>query len=175
MDIRVTPASAMPANSREAILDLLERAYGEDLRPLYATLVDPVHVVGMLGGAPVSHALWVTRWLSVDDGPPLRTAYVESVATDPLHRRRGHASRIMRALVKEIGDYPLAALCASDEGEPLYAAVGWERWRGPLFIRADPKPIATPHEVVMIHRTAHTPPIDLAGRLSAEWRPGELW
>ena len=175
MHIRVLAASALVPPIRDEIDRLCERAYNQDLRPLLDTFADPVHIVGIVDGAIVSHALWITRWLQSDDGPLLRTAYVEAVATDPAHRGRGYASRVVQALIRRVRDFELAALCPADEAEALYARLGWERWRGPLSIRQNDARIATPDEIVMIYRLAQSPPLDLASSLSAEWRTGELW
>jgi hypothetical protein len=47
----------------------------------------------------VNHAFSVTRWLQCGTLPPLRTAYVEAVATVDAYRRRGSAAAVMRKLV----------------------------------------------------------------------------
>jgi aminoglycoside 2'-N-acetyltransferase I len=56
-----------------------------------------------------------------------------------------------------------------------YARLGWELWRGPLFVRTDAGLMPTPDEEVMILRLPRTTPLDLDSPLSAEWREGELW
>ena len=154
---------------------LCDRAYGEDLRPAFATFVEPVHVLAVVERTIVSHALWVTRWLEPAGSAPLRTAYVEAVATDPGYQHRGFASAVMRTLVSRVATFQLAALCPSDRGQALYRRLGWERWIGPLSIRQGAGVIETPEESVMIYRLPSSPPLDLAARMSAEWRPGELW
>jgi len=53
--------------------------------------------------------------------------------------------------------------------------LGWELWRGPLYIRTAEGPLATPSAEVMILKLPRTPPLDLEAALSAEWREGELW
>lgn len=123
----------------------------------------------------MSHAAWVTRWLAPGARAPLRTAYVEAVATDPAHQRRGYASAVLQRLIREVAGFDLAALCPSDEGQWLYGRLGWVPWLGPLSIRGGSGPIATPEESIMIHRLPGSPPLDLNDPLSAEWRPGELW
>ena len=110
-----------------------------------------------------------------NDGALLRTAYVEAVATDPAHRGRGYASAVLQSLVRELGEFDLAALSPADEAQALYARLGWEPWRGPLFIRQPSGQVATSDETVMIHRLPRTPALDLGGTLSAEWRSGEVW
>lgn len=158
---------------RRAVLDLCNRAYQEDLEPLFETFTDPTHILGYCGRSLVSHALWVTRWLQPGHHSPLRTAYVEMVATAPEHWRKGFASAVMKRLAEAITDFELAALCPAET--TLYARLGWVFWQGPLFIRTSETLLPTPDERVMILRLPRTPPLDPRAPLSAEWRPGELW
>jgi aminoglycoside 2'-N-acetyltransferase I len=141
-----------------------------------ATFPDTIHVLGRVNGKLVSHALWVTRWLQNKDYPLWRTAFVEVVATDENYRRRGYASAVMRRLAEEIQDYDIGGLCTGHSVH-LYAAVGWQLWRGPLFIRMpDGSLLPTPEEKgVMVLPLPKTPPLGLDSPLSAEWRQGELW
>jgi len=67
--------------------------------------------------------------------------YVYNVATDPEHRRRGYSRACMTALLDWYARRGIGAvdLRASAEGEPLYAALGFDRTRDPamrLFIPA---------------------------------------
>jgi aminoglycoside 2'-N-acetyltransferase I len=156
-----------------AVHALCNRAYEEDLAPLFAAFEDATHVLGFLGRTLASHAMWVTRWLQPGDGPLLRTAYVEMVATEPHLQRRGLASAVMRRLAQAIVDYDLGALCPAEPA--IYARLGWKLWRGPLFIRSEQGPIPQPDERVMVLRLPGTPALDLDQPLSAEWREGELW
>ena len=175
MKIHVASSAELSAHTRDETLALCDRAYGEDLRATFDTFSDPIHVLATVDGAVVSHALWVTRRLAPGAGPPLRTAYVEAVATDPAHQGRGFASAVMRALVSEVSGYQLAALSPSDRGQPLYDRLGWETWIGPLRIRQGSDLIETPDELIMIHRLPGSPRVNVNDPLSAEWRPGELW
>jgi aminoglycoside 2'-N-acetyltransferase I len=174
MEIHIVPGDLL-GPTREHVFALCERAYLQDLRAIPGTFDRPTHVLGIVDGALVSHALWITRWLAPGTSAPLRTAYVEWVATDPAHQRRGYASAVMRALMGAIDDFQLAALSTSDLGRSLYARLGWEPWRGPLFIREPAGAVATPGETVMIRRLARTPSLSLDDSLSAEWREGEVW
>lgn len=173
LDWSVASRQQMPPGVYDDILALCTRAYEEDAAALIATLHGCVHVIGSRGGRAVSHALWVTRWLQVGSSAPLRTAFVEMVATDPEHRRCGHASEAMRRIAAEVKAFDLAALSPFNAG--WYARLGWEQWRGPLFIRTGGGLMPTPGEEVMILRLPRTPPLDLDAPLSAEWREGELW
>jgi aminoglycoside 2'-N-acetyltransferase I len=174
LSIRVVPSHSLSDAERNAILALCNRAYGEDLGVLFDTFASASHVLGYARGRLASHALWVTRYLQVGAGPLLRTAYVELVATDPACRGRGFASMVLRRVALEIQDFDLAALSPSEPA--FYARLGWELWRGPLFIRIESGLLPSPaEEQVMILRLPKTPPLDLGAPLSAEWREGELW
>lgn len=195
LTIQILPAAALSPPLQAAIYNLCARAYpGENLDPLWAAYAADFHAVGWIADLPVSYAMVVTRWLQAGDGPPLRTAYVEMAATLPEFQGRGYATALMRRLAAAIAaaDYDLAALCPADT--QLYQHLGWEYWRGPLFIRRPPEGwpagarsadtdtsaaaelLPTPEEQVMILRLPLTPPLNLDLPLSAEWRPGgELW
>jgi len=163
-----------PSVRREAI-DLCRLAYDEDLTELFESVGPSVHVLIRDGAALLSHAMWCTRWLQVDGDPPLRTAYVEAVATHPAHRKRGLASRVMRRLIAEIPDeFALAAL--SPAIIPFYERLGWRSWVGPLSMRMpDGELVPTPDEGVMIHELPGKPRVDVRRPLSVEWRVGEVW
>ena len=199
LTIQIIPAAAVSPPLLAAVHNLCARAYaGENLEPLWAAYAADFHAIGWAQGLPVSYAMAVTRWLQAGAGPPLRTAYVELVATLPEFQGRGYATALLRRLAAAIAaaDYELAVLCPADT--QLYARLGWEYWRGPLFIRRPPEGwpdreraaadkdrdrdtaagelLPTPEERVMILRLPQTPPLDLDWPLSAEWRPGgELW
>ncbi len=138
-----------------------------------ASLPAPVHVLGWIGDEPVSHGAWVTRGLQPAGMAPLRTAYIEAVATAEPWRGRGFAAQIMQRIAAEIQDYQLAALSPFAAG--YYAQLGWQLWQGPLFVRVDGTLEPTPDEAVMILRLPQTPPLDLTAALSVEWREGEIW
>ena len=173
LDLRVANATALTADERAGIVALCDAAFGEPFAHLFDEFPGSVHVLGVREGAIVSHAAWVTRWLQAGDRPPLRTAYVEAVATEPARQRRGYATAVMRELQRRIADFDLGALSPSDPA--FYAPLGWEAWRGPLAIRTGDGLLPTPDEGVMILRLPRTPPLALDARLTAEWRRGELW
>jgi GNAT superfamily N-acetyltransferase len=173
LKLEVIHAEHLEAQQIAAIHALCNRAYEEDLTALFATLTDATHVLGYVEKSIVSHAMWVTRWLQAGDSPPMHTAYVEMVATEPNFQRRGFATAVMRRLADEISDFALGGLCPAEP--ELYAKLGWVFWRGPLFIRTPGGAIPTPDEKVMILRLPNTPSLNLDLPLSAEYREGELW
>jgi aminoglycoside 2'-N-acetyltransferase I len=158
---------------RAAVIALCSRAFEMDFASLFNTFNEPMHMLARLDGVLVSHALWVTRWLQAGNGPLLRTAFVEAVATDPVNQKRGFATQVMQTLQAAIVEYDLAGLST---GIPaFYSRLGWQSWRGPLFVRTEVGLLETPNDSVMVLSLPHTPPLDLDGPLSAEWRVGELW
>jgi aminoglycoside 2'-N-acetyltransferase I len=174
LHIKVTNGRLTPETIKKEIVSLCNRAYEEDLGSLFETFVDATHVLGYYNDLLVCHALWVTRYLQAGTNPAMRTAYVEAVATEAKYRKRGFASAVMKHLVGEIQDYELAAL--SPFNVAYYERLGWELWRGPLFIRKEEDLMPSlDDEEVMIFRLPRTPVLDLNAPLSAEWREGELW
>jgi aminoglycoside 2'-N-acetyltransferase I len=173
LKLEVIRADQLAPDRRSAIHSLCNRAYEEDLEPLFKTFNEATHIVGLLGTTVVSHAMWVTRWLQPGDGPLLRTAYVEMVATEPQFQRRGYGTVVMKQLASAIRDFDLGGLCPAEP--EFYARLGWAFWQGPLFIRRGDDLIPTPDEQIMILRLPKTPDLDIRLPLSAEWRDGELW
>lgn len=134
-----------------------------------------VHWLAEAGGRVVGHASVVARTLEVA-GKPLATGYVEAVATLPGWRRRGIATRLMTAADEHIrATFDLGAL--STGSHHVYARLGWERWRGPTYVRTETGLVRTEEEDdgVMVLRTLRTPQVDLTEALSCDWRPGDAW
>ena len=176
--LEVRGADALDRDARNEICVLCTLAYDENFEALFDLLPFSTHVLARgSNGQLVSHAAWVTRLLQPDGHDPLKTAYVEAVATDPRFTGRGLGSAVMRRLIDAVveRDYELAALSPSDSD--FYERLGWELWRGPLAIRTDRGLEPTPvEEEVMIFRLPRTPPtIDLTTLLTAEYRAGDLW
>jgi aminoglycoside 2'-N-acetyltransferase I len=170
--IEILPAAFLDDELCAGIVELCEQAYEEPLAGTIATFEGPTHVLGFLGDELVSHALWVPRELR-HGSLPLRAAYVEAVATRPHLQGRGYASAVLRALAGHITGFDIGALSPSDA--KYYERLGWELWRGPLFLRTEHGDEPTPDEEVMILRLPGTPPLDTGGPLAAAWRPGDIW
>lgn len=173
LSIRRLATADLTSVIRKALYRLCDSAYGCPAESLFEQLGSGTHLLGFVGRTLVTHLMWVTRWLQPEDMEPLRTAYVEMVATEPASQRGGHASALLRELVSHIRDYDVAALCPATEG--LYARQGWRFWRGPLAARRDGALVATPEERVMLLTLPRTPALDWDAGLSIEWRPGEVW
>lgn len=123
----------------------------------------------------VSHGALVERTL-VCSGQVVRVGYVEAIATAPTHRRRGHASDVLRQINDLIRErYVLGALST---GTPqFYEALGWERWCGPTFVSSANGLQRTPDDDggILVLRTPRSPHLDLDGDIVADWRVGDAW
>lgn len=134
-----------------------------------------VHFVAELGGKIVGHAAVVERELQVQ-GRPLRTGYVEAVATEPSRQGQGVGTAVMRRVNEEVeGRYQLGALGTGSHG--FYRRLGWTTWRGPSSVRTDGGERPTPEEdgYIMVLPTPSSPPLDLDAPISCDWRPGDVW
>jgi len=109
-------------------------------------------------------------------GRALRTGYVEAVAVAAAHRRRGVASAVVAGLEEVVrGAYDLGALGATDDGAALYAARGWQRWRGPTSVLGPAGTVRTPDDDGSVLVLPGAVPLDLDGSLTCDWRDGEVW
>ena len=94
---------------------------------------DGLHVVLNLDDEIVAHAAVVERELHVD-GRPLRTGYVEAVATAPDRQGIGLGSRLMADVASYIREtFELGALGTGRHH--FYERLGWLTWAGPSFVR----------------------------------------
>ena len=162
--------------ARSAVVQLCIDAHQEeDFRNLFSYLPpDGLHVLAALGEELVGHAVVTTRWLQPVEGPLLRTAYVDAVATSPAHQRQGIGSAVMTHLAAALGDYDVA--CLDTERVSFYERLGWERWRGPLAGRSGDGLIPTPDQPgVMVLRLPGTPELDPDTLLTIEMHPARIW
>lgn len=173
LQIERLATSDMPAGTRAALLALCNAAYRETMEPYLEALGPGEHLLGIRAGVLVSHLMWVTRWLQPAGRRPLRTAYLELVATAPDAQGHGYATQLLEAFPPLVRDHALAAL--SPATDRLYARLGWRYWRGPLAVRHEGRLVPTPEERLMILDLPDTPELDDTQMLSVEWRPGEAW
>lgn len=173
LTIERSETSSLSPQLLAEVRSLCEEAYGQDLARYFADIGPGVHLLGWQGSALVSHVMWVERALYPAGVAPLQAAYVELVATRVAAQRRGFASELMRRLAHEIRSYPLGALSPSDPA--FYERLGWEQWRGALFVRRSARITATPDEAVMVLPLRASQALDLAAPLGIDWRPGEVW
>ena len=134
-----------------------------------------IHVVADLDGQVVAHGSVVTRELHAGRRP-LAAGYVEAVATRPDRQRTGLGTAVMGEVGAIIVErYEAGFLGTGELG--FYRRLGWESWRGPLWVRTAEGDVRTPDEdgFVMVLRTPTTPLLDLDAPLSCDWRTGDVW
>ncbi len=166
--------------TRREIINICNLAFeGRELfEPLFDFIQEGgVHALGRLDGMLVSHAVYGTRWMQVNEGPLLRCAFVDAVATLPEHRHKGYGAQVMRSLAQEMAleGYQMGGLST---GSPaFYESTGWMQWRGILAGRtATGLVILQPEDPVMVLRLPGTPDFDIErDQLSIEEQGNRIW
>lgn len=110
LEIQRFATSDLPPATRAAVLALCNAAYQEPMEPYLEAMVPGEHLLGLRADNLVSHLMWVTRWLQPAGMQPLRTAYVELVATAPEVQGHGYATQLLKAFPSLVRDHDLAAL-----------------------------------------------------------------
>jgi aminoglycoside 2'-N-acetyltransferase I len=134
-----------------------------------------VHVLRLEDGAMVAHGAVAERTLWLD-GRPLRTGYLEAVATWPEHQGRGHGSAVVETLDGIVREgYELGGL--STGRRTFYERLGWLLWRGPLGVRTADGDVPTPFEdgAILVLPTPRVPEPDLDAVLVCDERSGDVW
>lgn len=174
LSLVVLPTEALSDATRAAIVALCIRAFAHDRHTaLFDYVTHSLHVLASLDGALVGHACWAMRWLEPAGLQPLRTAYVDAVATEPDYQRRGIGSAVMQRLAQEAAACQLQAL-STDNAAGFYERLGWERWQGPTAGRS-PRGLHPTDDLVLIRRTTTTPALDSTALLIADDRGGSPW
>ena len=164
----------------EAIRALMAFAFGPDEDERFTDddwqhALGGVHFMLELDGEIVTHAAVVEREIHVG-GQPLRTGYVEAVATDPERQGVGLGSIVMTDVTNHIRErFELGGLGTSRRS--FYRRLGWQIWAGPSSVRTAAGDQPTPGEdgFIMILATQTSPPLEPADPISCDWRPGDVW
>jgi GNAT superfamily N-acetyltransferase len=163
---------------RDGIVALCNRAFAHDpahdFTNLFDFVTDSMHLLASEAGELVGHACWAERRLQPEGLPPLRTAYVDAVATEPARQGRGIGSAVMDRFACEAEGYELQAL-STDSAVGFYERLGWECWQGPTAARTPEGLRPTPDDIALVRRTATTHALDLTARLIANDRGGSPW
>ena len=178
--VRRIPTDELTGRETKAIRDLLDAAFASDDDERF-TEDDWQHALGglhffvELDGVIVAHAAVVERELHVG-GRPLRTGYVEAVATAPGHQGTGLGTIVMGDVGAYIREhFELGALGTGSHH--FYERLDWLTWRGPSSVRSPRGDVATPDEdgYILVLLTPSSPVLDLGAPISCEWRPGDVW
>ncbi len=174
------PSAELSEPEERELQTLCERAWaakGSEFRPAaWQAARGGRHFVIAEAGAVVAHAAVVDRTLEWD-GRPLRTGYVEAVATLPGRQGQGLGSAVMDAVAAFVDDqYELGAL---DTATPeFYERLGWVRWPGRTGVRRPEGIRLTPEEdgKVLLRLPGTSPDLRQDGLLVCDGqRPGEPW
>jgi aminoglycoside 2'-N-acetyltransferase I len=131
------------------------------------------HVVVADDGTVIAHAAVIPRRIEVA-GRAFRTGYVEAVATDPGFRGAGHGTAVMTEASRIVcNGFEMGALSTGSPG--FYARLGWELWRGSVYVRHGAELVRTPEEDgdVMVLRFGPSAEADLAATIACEARTGD--
>jgi aminoglycoside 2'-N-acetyltransferase I len=178
--LRRLPTERLTQSEIARIRGLMAVAFGPDEEDRF-TQEDWDHAIGGLhfvlddDGEIVTHASVVERELQIG-GRPLRTGYVEAVATAPDREGAGLGSLVMADLTAYIRKtFELGALGTGRHH--FYERLGWQTWTGPAFVREPDGPRRTLDEegYILVLATPSSPPFDLADPISCDWRPGDVW
>jgi aminoglycoside 2'-N-acetyltransferase I len=180
-DVRVRrlPTGQLGATEITEIRALLAAAFGDDPEERFTEddwqhALGGIHFMAVEGGRVVGHAAVVERDIRVA-GRPIRTGYVEAVATAVDRQRSGIGTAIMAAVAEHLAGFELGALGTGEHA--FYERLGWVTWLGPSSVRAEDGERPTPDEdgYIMVLRTPLTPQLDPRLPISCEWRPGDVW
>lgn len=163
----------------DAIRELLSAAFppGDDgfTEEDWRHATGGLHFVLELDGRVVAHASVIERELRVGDRP-VRTGYVEAVATDPSLQGSGLGTRVMREVTSYVREgFELGALGTASHH--FYERLGWLTWQGPTSVLTDDGPRRTPEEdgYILVLPTPSSPSLDLTAPIACDWRPGDVW
>ena len=177
--LRQLPTNALTSDELHGIRALMDIAFGTGDEAFndhdWAHALGGLHFVLDLDGQIVSHASVVERTLEIG-GHPLRTGYVEAVATAPGLQGRGHGSVVMEAGTAHIhATFELGALGTGRHA--FYQRLGWQTWLGPAFVRGPKGDQRTPDDegYILVLRTPSSPPFELTEPISCDWRLGDVW
>jgi aminoglycoside 2'-N-acetyltransferase I len=163
-----------------AIRSLMDVAFGDDPDGAFddddwAHAIGGLHVFLEARGEILAHASIVEREIRIDDRP-LRTGYVEAVATAPARRGQGLGSIVMNDVNAWIREHVELGMLGTGSHH-FYERLGWRTWRGPSAVQTAAGLRRTPDDdgYLMVLTTPTTPPLDLDRPISCAWRPGDVW
>ncbi|MFH8295213.1 GNAT family N-acetyltransferase [Streptomyces sp. NPDC018059] len=172
--LRTAHTSDLAAADLRAARALLDEAFDGDFSDQdWDHGLGGVHALVHDGaGTLLAHGSVVQRRI-LHNGRSLRVGYVEAVAVRPGLRRQGLGGQVMGALERVIDKaYAMGALSASDEGERLYLARGWQRWKGRVGTLGPAGALHLPDEDPPLLRGAG---LDPAHELLVDWRDGDVF
>jgi aminoglycoside 2'-N-acetyltransferase I len=177
--VRIIDSQQLPAATCRSTRRLLDAAFGGEFsEDDWQHALGGWHVVAGPDDDVNGHAAVVERRIVVG-ARQLRAGYVEAVAVWPARQRRGIGTVVMQAVGDIIRDrFDLGVL--STGAWAFYERLGWERWRGPTYVRraATGEALRTPEEddgVMMLRGVTGGDAIDLGAPIMCDERAGDSW
>jgi aminoglycoside 2'-N-acetyltransferase I len=165
-----------------AVRAIMDEAFGSDEDERFTDddwehALGGVHFVLDVAGVIVTHAAVVERVIWIADRP-VRTGYVEAVATAPASQGSGLGTLVMTDVAGLIRDlYELG--CLGTGRHAFYERLGWRTWQGPSSVRTaaglEPEPTPEDDGYLMVLPTPSSPTLDFSAPITCEWRPGDVW
>jgi aminoglycoside 2'-N-acetyltransferase I len=175
-EVRLLTTAEVPPELLEAARGLCDRAFAGRFHDTdWDHALGGRHALALEGADLVAHASVVGRVLYVG-GRAFRAGYVEAVATEPGRQGTGLGSLVMAPLAAVIrAETELGALSTGAHG--FYQRLGWERWRGPTYVRRNGQPVRTSEEDdgVMVLRHGPSHGLDLSADIACDQRSGDDW
>ena len=157
---------------RTILRTLLDLVYDGDFSPEdWDHALGGLHTLAWREGRLIGHAAVVQRAVLVGH-EPYRAGYLEAMGVHPDWQRQGIGRELMQRVNEQIErGYDFGLLSPSDEGRPLYAAMGWVDWRGELRSFTPTGITVTPDEEIM----AYGAPSKVWQALTCDYRSGDVW
>lgn len=179
--VRSLPTGEMSGRQLSEIRTLLDAAFAADPDGEFGDddwdhTVGGWHVLVRDDDLLVAHAAVVPRVIDVGD-VSFRAGYVEGVATLPDRHAEGLGTRAMRPVNEHIRNRDELGVLGTG-AHHFYERLGWERWRGPSFVRRSGGGLdrtADDDDGLMILRTGPSATVDLAAPITCEDRRGDCW
>lgn len=175
-DLRILATATLNGAECTAIRRLMDVAFDDFTDEDWSHALGGWHVVIADADDVVAHASVVQRTMLIG-AQTFRSGYVEAVAVRPDLQRTGLGSRVMVAINEVVRQrFELGVL--STGRWSFYERTGWERWRGPTYVRTnDGKVQRTPDEDdgVMVLRVGRSVTIDRASPITCQERAGDSW
>jgi aminoglycoside 2'-N-acetyltransferase I len=174
-DVRVLDtATATPllTDVRQLVTEAFEGDFSDDD---WKHTLGGLHVIASEGSALVAHAAVVPRTIWFGDDP-FWAGYVEGVATRRDRQREGLGSRVMTEIGRVVrSTFDAGVLSTGLWG--FYERCGWERWRGPSFVRHNDELVRTEDDddAIMVLRFGRSRSVDLTAPIACERRAGDDW
>ncbi|MGD9903646.1 MAG: GNAT family N-acetyltransferase [Vicinamibacterales bacterium] len=175
-DVTVLATPDLSAADLEACRRLMDAAFTDFTADDWAHALGGWHAVVYQHGEVIAHGSVVARRIRIGDADH-HAGYVEAVAVSPALQRHGLGTLVMGALHEVIrGHFEVGVLSTGAHG--FYERLGWQRWRGPTFVRqADGELVRSLEEDagVMVLPPAAGGPLDLGAPIACDVRAGDSW